>query len=96
MAYLIIKNQTVSSYCKKNGISYNFVRNRLKQGKTLEQSVEDYNNRRKPLRHFYKGKPVVDVLNHDKRAYSRFLFRMKEGWKLEDAVEFDLDKYGTK
>ena len=83
--------ESVSKWCRRNGVSYNKVWGRLEAGLTPDEAAEyalkGYKKGETNRKHFYKGKWVGDIFPRNSKAYSRILHRIQKGYTLEQAVE---------
>lgn len=85
------KGDTLRQYCKKNGISYNTIRDRIvKQNICVNEAL---NMAIVPQLHLtWKGKRLCDIFTRKEchRIYSRY---RDEGWPLELAITTPIDSF---
>ena len=97
-----LKNgKTASQFCKENQISYGLVYRRLERGMQPDEACEEVLKRKGKKagvdpKYFYKGKPLADILITNSKKYSRVMYRIKQGFPIEQAVEVPRLKVGRK
>ena len=86
--------ESVSKWCRRNGVSYNKVWGRLEAGLTPDEAVEyvlkGYKKGETNRKHFYKGKWIGDIFPRNSRPYQRVIHRVQRGLTIEQAMKGEI------
>lgn len=77
--------------CKKTGVCYHAVYQRIEKGMSLEEAFKDAQrnkgNKRGNTKNFVNGKTLIDFLNGDRKLYYAVLRRTRKGIPLNTALK---------
>lgn len=95
--FRIKTGETVRQWCIKNNICYAIVYKHLERGLTPDEACQIALKRKgSPAgaepKHFYKGKPLIDMFSVNSKEYRRIIARLRSKYTIEDAVEMPLMK----
>lgn len=83
--------ESISHWCRRNGVSYNIVWNRVDAGMSPDDAaayaLKGYKKGETNRKHFYKGKWLGDIFPRNSRPYQRVLRRIQKGLTIEQAME---------
>ena len=76
MTCFMVGNETLRQYCKRTGIKYHTMYNRLNDGYTPDEAVKSHVNGQHNLKYLINGKPAHRQM--DKNTYQRYVRSIKE------------------
>ena len=86
-----IGDETVYSWCRKNGVSYASFWRKMEKGSSVEEAVEWAKGSKKRIwshpKHFYNGKPIVSILGYNSMPYRRVMWKIRRGESVEKAMK---------
>lgn len=94
--FRLASGETLRSYCKRNKLCYEALFDRLDNGMTVEEAIEDYLPRRgrkdNNVKYFYKGKSLAAYFKVGSSAYQQCRKLILDGMSVEEAVKAVLEK----
>lgn len=88
----LASGETLSSYCKRNNLSYAAIFKRIdEKGMSIDEAIKNYIPRKGRLdnhvKYFYKGQSLYAYFKQNTKVYQRCRNLIRAGMSIEEAIK---------